>query len=111
LHRNRVWFEAEAPLTRIIFGSLSPAQWRTDPERREALETRLAEQGYDKVALNVGALLEALVSLATVDRFLSSARGQLNAMLKELHLLREFADRAARPLTRVSSPRGARHGQ
>src|SRR5258705_7948734 len=27
LHRSRVWFAGEAPLTPTIFGSLSPAQW------------------------------------------------------------------------------------
>jgi hypothetical protein len=27
LHRNRVWFAAEAPLTRTILGSPNPARW------------------------------------------------------------------------------------
>jgi hypothetical protein len=34
------------------------------------------------------------VPLATIDRFLCSARGQLNAMLKEIGARREFAERA-----------------
>jgi hypothetical protein len=33
-------------------------------------------------------------ALATIDRFLSSARGQLNTTLKEIGVRREFADRA-----------------
>jgi hypothetical protein len=38
------------------------------------------------------------VPLATIDRFLSSARSQLNAMLKGVHVRREFVDRASKAL-------------
>jgi hypothetical protein len=69
-------------------------EWRTDPEKRDVLESRLEEHGYDELGLNACALLEALVPLATIERFLSSARGQLNAMLKEVYVRREFAERA-----------------
>ena len=69
-------------------------EWRTDPAKREALNKRLLDHGYDEEALNAGALLAALVPLATIDRFLASARGQLNAMLKEISVRREFAERA-----------------
>src|ERR1700687_368382 len=68
--------------------------WRTDPEKRAVLEARLAEAGYDVEALNAGAFIEAQVPLATIDRFLCSARGQLNATLKEIGIRREFAERA-----------------
>jgi hypothetical protein len=73
-------------------------EWRTDPEKRKVLDARLAEYGYDEVALNAGALLEAMEPLSKIERFLSSARGQLNAMLKEVYVRREFADRAREAL-------------
>jgi hypothetical protein len=31
-------------------------EWRTDPEKRQVPEARLAEHGYDEVALNAGLL-------------------------------------------------------
>ncbi len=73
-------------------------EWRTDPAKREVLRKRLADYGYDEEALNAGALLEALVPLATIDRFLASARGQLKAMLKEVYVRREFIERARKAL-------------
>ena len=73
-------------------------EWRTDPAKREVLRKRLADYGYDEEALNAGALLEALVPLATIDRFLASARGQLKAMLKEVYVRREFVERARKAL-------------
>jgi hypothetical protein len=73
-------------------------EWRTDPTKRKVLDARLAEHGYDEEALNATALLEALAPLATIERFLSSARSQLNAMLKEICVRREFADRARKAL-------------
>jgi hypothetical protein len=73
-------------------------EWRTDPAKRELLSKRLADYGYDEEALNAGALLEALVPLATIDRFLASARGQLNAMMKEVYVRREFVERASKAL-------------
>src|SRR6266849_2410869 len=82
---------------------------RTDPTKREILEKRLADYGYDEEALNAGALLEALAPFATIDRFLASARGQLNAMLKEIYVRREFAERARKALAERVQPlqRGA----
>jgi len=67
---------------------------RTDPAKRQILDTRLAEHGYDEEALNAGAFLEALEPLANIERALSSARRQLNSMLKEFYVRREFAARA-----------------
>lgn len=69
-----------------------------DTKMRLVLEARLAAHGYDEETLNAGALIEALVPLAAIDRFLSSARGQLNGMLKEVCVRREFADRARKAL-------------
>jgi hypothetical protein len=68
--------------------------WRTDPKKRAVLEARLDEAGYDTDALNAGAFIEAQLPLATIDRFLCSARGQLNATMKEIGVRREFAERA-----------------
>ncbi|MDO9459274.1 MAG: hypothetical protein Q7N95_04065 [Alphaproteobacteria bacterium] len=82
----------------IIKARQEAEEWRTDPNKRLVLEARLAAHGYDEETLNAGALIEALVPLATIDRFLSSARSQLNSMLKEVYVRREFADRARKAL-------------
>jgi hypothetical protein len=79
---------------RIAQAKKEAAQWRADGEEREALQERLNEAGYDVDGLNAGALMEVLVPLAAIDRFLCSARGQLNATLKELGVQRKFAERA-----------------
>ena len=79
---------------RITISRQEAEEWRTKPEKRAVLEASFAERGYDADALNAGALMEALVPLATIDRFLCSARGQLNATLKEIGARREFAERA-----------------
>ena len=81
-------------LYRIKISREEALEWRTHPEKRAVLEARLAEAGYDADALNAGAFIEAQVPLATIDRFLCSARGQLNATLKEIGVRREFAERA-----------------
>jgi hypothetical protein len=91
-HRSHA-FVGDAPVL-IGIARKEAEEWRTDPEKRMVLDARLAEHGYNEEALNAGALLEALVPLSTIERFLSSARGQLNAMLKEVYVRREFADRA-----------------
>jgi hypothetical protein len=79
---------------RIKISREEALEWRTNPKKRAVLEARLAEAGYDADALNAGAFIEAQVPLATIDRFLCSARGQLNATLKEIGVRREFAERA-----------------
>ena len=103
-HRSHA-FVGDLP-TLVNIARKEAEEWRTDPEKRQVLEARLAEHGYDEVALNAGAMLEALVPLAAIDRFLSSARGQLNSMLKELHVRREFVDRARKALNeRLQAPK------
>ena len=79
---------------RIMTSREEAQEWRTKPQKRAVLEARLAEAGYGVDALNAGAFIEAQVPLATIDRFLCSARGQLNATLKEIGVRREFAERA-----------------
>jgi len=87
-------------------------EWRTDPAKREVLRKRLADYGYDEEALNAGALLEALVPLATIDGFLASARGQLKAMLKEVYVRREFVERTRKALDeRVQGLQGTQQKQ
>jgi hypothetical protein len=73
-------------------------EWRTDPQKRAALDARLAENGYDETTLNAEAFLEAIEPLAKIERFLSSARGQLSIMLKEAHVRKKFAARARHAL-------------
>jgi hypothetical protein len=73
-------------------------EWRTDPVKREVLKSRLLEHGYDEETLNAGALLEGIEPLSKIERFLSSARGQLTSMLKEVYVRREFAERAQKAL-------------
>jgi hypothetical protein len=53
-------------------------------------------------------LLAALEPLSTIERFMSSARNQLNAMLKEVYVRREFAERARKAL--VEQIKEARQG-
>ncbi|WP_426442472.1 hypothetical protein [Bradyrhizobium genosp. P] len=69
-----------------------------NPEFRRALEPRLAQRGYDEEAINAGAFLEAIEPLSKIDRFLASARGQLQVMLKQVYVRREFANRARKAL-------------
>jgi hypothetical protein len=112
-HRSRA-FVGELPAL-IGIARTEAEEWRTDPEKRKVLEARLLEHGYDEETINAGALIEALVPLATIDRFLSSARTQLNAMLKEVGVRREFADRARKALDErvralVQAPKPAQIG-
>ncbi|WP_051677733.1 hypothetical protein [Bradyrhizobium sp. URHD0069] len=103
-HRSRAQgFGCDAP---AFFGIArkEAEEWRTDPEKRQVLDARLAEHGYDEVALNAGALLEAMEPLSKIERFLSSARGQLNAMLKEVYVRRAFAERARQALEKRLQP-------
>jgi hypothetical protein len=69
-------------------------KWRSDPQQRKALGAQLTRNGYDDDAINAGALMEGLMTVSTIDRFLSSARAQMNAMLREVFVRREFVDRA-----------------
>jgi hypothetical protein len=92
----------------IIAVGKEAEEWRDDPAKREVLNKRLAKHGYDEEALNACAMLAALEPLSTIERFLSSARGQLNAMMKEVYVRREFAERARKAL--VEQIKEARQG-
>jgi hypothetical protein len=80
--------------SRIAVSKQAAEQWRTDPEKEAVLQARLNEAGYDVDGLNAAAMMEVLVPFAAIDRLLCSARGQLNATLKELGVRREIAERA-----------------
>jgi hypothetical protein len=94
LTRTHPYYVPNARPPKISLAGQEAQQWRTDPAKRAVLEARIAEAGYDDDALNAGAMIEAQVPLATIDRLLCSARGQLNTTLKEIGVRREFADRA-----------------
>lgn len=94
LMRTHPYYVPNARPPKVSYVGQEAQQWRTDPAKREVLEARIAKAGYDDDALNAGAMIEAQVPLATIDRFLSSARAQLNTTLKEIGVRREFADRA-----------------
>jgi len=79
---------------RVAMARQEAEEWRTNPEKRDVLEERLSEAGSDTEALNAGAMMEALRPLEAIDRFLCSARRQLNATLREIGVRREFAERA-----------------
>jgi hypothetical protein len=79
---------------RIALTKQEARVFHSDSEDRDALEARLNEAGYTSEGLNAAALMEVLVPLAAIDRFLCSARGQLNAIMKELGVRRNFAERA-----------------
>jgi hypothetical protein len=65
-----------------------------DQKKRFLLDDRLDMFGYDEQTINAEALLHAAEPLSIIERFQSSARGQLNAMLKGVHVRREFVARA-----------------
>jgi hypothetical protein len=93
--RRRVM--SPAPVT-VVMAKREADEWYADPQKRQVLEARLAEHGYDEEALNAAAFLEAIEPLSKIERFLASARGQLQIMLKQVYVRREFAIRARKAL-------------
>ena len=69
-------------------------KWHSDPGRRYELNVRLKEHGYNAQGINAHAFIEGLLPLATIERFLASARSQVNVLLREINVRREFARRA-----------------
>lgn len=65
-----------------------------DHAKDDDVSAQLASHGYDDDAVNAFAFLRGIESLATIDRFLSSARHQLTTILKEAIARREFKVRA-----------------
>ena len=69
-------------------------QWHNNLSRRNELNVRLKEHGYNAQGINAHAFIGELVSIANIERFLASARSQVNALLREINVRREFARRA-----------------
>ena len=73
------------------------------------LNARLHGNGYDLDAINAIAFVHAGASLSTVEKFLTSARQQATAILREVKSHREFAKRANIALsTMLSQEKAAR---
>jgi hypothetical protein len=88
-----IWAESKMNAEEII----------TKPGSHRDLETRLESRGYDTEAINAGAFVHSLVPLAAIEKFLSSARHQVTATLREVGLQREFARRATAAMKRVDA--------
>jgi hypothetical protein len=69
-------------------------KWHKDDKHRGYLNVRLKEHGYNAQGINAHAFVLGLMPLAQVERFLSSARNQVNVILRELNFRREFSRRA-----------------
>jgi hypothetical protein len=67
---------------------------RVDKNNRNALSVRLEAHGYNADAVNASAFVEGRESLATIEKFLTSARHQVAAMVREIRLDCAFVQRA-----------------
>jgi hypothetical protein len=73
---------------------------RLEPNRYGSLSTRLEAHGYDADAVNANAFVQGLDSLVTIEKFLTSARHQVVAMVREIRLDHEFVRRARETIDR-----------
>lgn len=73
---------------------LDAAKWHKDDKHRGELNVRLKEHGYNTQGINAHAFILGLMPLAQVERFLASARNQVNVILREINVRREFSRRA-----------------
>ncbi len=73
-------------------------RWHNDPSHRHELNVRLREHGYDAQGISAHAFVAQMMPLATIERFLASARAQVNAILREVLVRREFGRRAREAL-------------
>jgi hypothetical protein len=65
-----------------------------DPNKDPNVAAQLKHYGYDDDALNAAAFMHGVTALATVEKFLASARQQLTTTLRETAVRREFKLRA-----------------
>lgn len=79
---------------------IDSAKWHNNPDHRHQLNARLRQHGYDDQGISAQAFVAQMIPLATIERFLSSARSQVNAILREIAVRREFARRAREALER-----------
>jgi hypothetical protein len=82
---------------------LDAEKWHNDPNRRCELNVRLTQHGYDAKGINAEAFIGGLIPLATIERFLASARSQVNVLLREIGIRREFAQRARKAFERLAT--------
>jgi hypothetical protein len=61
-----------------------------DPNKDPAVAAQLENYGYDNDALNAAAFMHGVTALATVEKFLASARQQLTTTLREAAVRGEF---------------------
>ena len=73
-------------------------KWLKDDHHCGNLNVRLKEYGFNAQGINAHAFVQALPSLTQVERFLSSARNQVNVILRKINFRREFARRAKRAM-------------
>lgn len=69
-------------------------KWHNDPGQRDKLNVQLKEHGFNAQGINAHAFVAGQMPLASIDRFLASARVQVNVLLREINVRREFARRA-----------------
>lgn len=72
---------------------LDAGKWQKDDKHRGELNVRLKEHGYNAQGISAHAFILGLTPLAHIERFLASARSQVNALLREINLRREFSRR------------------
>ena len=73
---------------------------RVDKNNRNPLSVRLEAHGYDADAVNANAFVQALEPLTAIEKFLTSARHQVAAMVREVRLDCEFVRRAREVIDR-----------
>jgi hypothetical protein len=95
----RICAGQSAPLR--VLSKHNAEKWLDDPVQHKGLDQQLKQSGYDDDAINAGTLMEGLMTLTTIDRFLASARAQMNATLREVFVRREFAVRARKSFDKV----------
>jgi hypothetical protein len=80
-------------------------KWHNDGNQKVQLNMRLKAHGYDAHGINAEAFGRGLSSLSAIERFLASARNQVNVLLREIGFRREFARRARKALEeRLAEP-------
>jgi hypothetical protein len=73
---------------------------RVDKNSRNPLSVRLEAHGFDADAVNASAFVQDLASVATIERFLVSARHQVASMVREIRLDCKFVRRAREAIDR-----------
>ena len=70
------------------------ADWRTDPQGAIDIEAHLERSGFDQIDINAQAIAQARELLLVFDHLMQSAQSPRVALLREICVRREFAQRA-----------------